>query len=71
MTKLSKCNDSYLELAAAQAQMPPPLCLPHCVQTRARGADGTPTAADIEAAVALMTPYFSSGNYPEVRTALL
>lgn len=46
--------------------MPAPLCLPHCLQTRAQGQDGTPSDADIEAAVALMTPYFSRGNYPEV-----
>ena len=50
-----------------QKQMPAPLCLPHCVQTRQQGQDSTPSNADIEEAVKLMEPYFQSGNYPEVR----
>jgi hypothetical protein len=49
-----------------QKQMPAPLCLPYCVQTRQQGQDSTPSNDDIEEAVKLMEPYFQSGNYPEV-----
>jgi hypothetical protein len=53
--------------ASLQKQMPAPLCLPHCVQTRQQGQDSTPSNADIEEAVKLMEPYFQSSNFPEVR----